>query len=341
MSRDRTATPRPHPMRLAVGLVALSWSPLGPSAAQAADHPAAREAIVCLTPGAPKLFEPEAGWPAGTDASPAFTPDGRTVFFTHAVGPSRTIMVSHLAHNVWSKPEPAPFSGTWRDIEPAMAPDGSYLVFISNRPATPGGEILTGFFGGQPRPGAGGNIWRVNRVGAGWGDPIRLPDSVNSNSAIYSPAVTGDGSLYFNQPDPLTHKSRVYRAQATATGFQTPEPMSFSDGPGSAYDVAVAPDESFLVFSSGRAPATGDQSLVFVSFRRDGRWSTPVALQPLIEGIEARLSPDLTTLFISTETPSTTPEVTSSAPSASRIFRIPLHRISDNVFGDLPRTRRR
>ncbi len=209
-----------------------------------------------------------------------------------------------------------------------MAPDGSYLVFVSNRPAIPGGGALTGFFGGQSRPGAGGNIWRVNRIGAGWGDPVRLPDTVNGNSAIYSPAVTGDGSLYFNQPDPLTHKSRVYRAQATAEGFQAPEPMSFSAGPGSAYDVAVAPDESFLVFSSGRAPATGDQSLVFAAFRRDGHWTTPVPLQPLIEGIEARLSPDLKTLYISAGAPVGSPEAARGSTTESRIYRIPLRRFT-------------
>lgn len=72
----------------------------------------------------PKLFVPEADWPAGSDASPAFTPDGRTVFFTHVVGSAHTIIVSHLIEGRWSMPTVALFSGTWRDIEPAMAPDG-------------------------------------------------------------------------------------------------------------------------------------------------------------------------------------------------------------------------
>ena len=164
--------------------------------------------------GAPVLFAPETAWPAGSDASPAFTPDGKTVFFTHAVGAARTIMLSHFNGDAWSAPRAAPFSGSWRDIEPAMAPDGSYLVFISNRPVQAGGEALTGFWAGAPRPGAGGNIWRVNREGEGWGRPVRLPDIVNSHSAIYSPALARDGSIYFNQPDPVTRKSHIYRAQA-------------------------------------------------------------------------------------------------------------------------------
>jgi hypothetical protein len=44
-------------------------------------------------------------WPEGSYASPAFTPDGRTVFFTRSAGTSRTIMVSHLRNHAWTKPE--------------------------------------------------------------------------------------------------------------------------------------------------------------------------------------------------------------------------------------------
>lgn len=95
---------------------------------------------------------------------PAFSPDGKTVYFTHADGDKRTIMVSHRRHGVWSKPKAAAFPVQWRDIEPAMALDGSYLLFVSNRPSTDGGKVLDGFWGGQVHPGKGGNLWRVDRV---------------------------------------------------------------------------------------------------------------------------------------------------------------------------------
>jgi hypothetical protein len=198
-----------------------------------------------------------------------------------------------------------------------MAPDGSYLVFVSNRPATTGSAPLDGYFGGQVQPGKGGNIWRVDRRGDGWGEPVRLPDIINSNSAIYSPAVAGDGSIYFNQPDPVTKKSHVYRAQAKGGGYETPIALSISDGTHPGYDVAVAPDESFLVFSASRAPAPEGQSLVFMSFRRHGDWSEPQPLDPHLAGIEARLSPDLKTLYVETDD-------VSAAETHGRIFQVPL-----------------
>jgi Tol biopolymer transport system component len=296
------------------------------------------EATTGSSSDAPTLFAPEKEWPAGSDASPAFTPDGRTVFFTHAVGATRTIMVASLRNGAWSKPATAPFSGTWRDIEPAMAPDGSYLVFISNRPATPGGEPLTGFFGGAPRPGAGGNIWRVNREGRGWGEPVRLPTIVNSQSAIYSPAVARDGSLYLNHPDPVTKKTRLYRAQATVDGFLEPVPVSFTDGIASDFDAVVAPDESFIVFSSNRAPSQPNMPMIFIAYAKKGQWTEPQILQPPTSGLEARLSPDLKTLYFSTDAPSSSP-AKSTDPTTSRIFKRPLS--LEAKRSDQPRERNR
>ncbi|MBT2117099.1 PD40 domain-containing protein [Dyella sp. LX-66] len=269
------------------------------------------------TPAAPTLFQPEAAWPEGDDSAPAFTPDGRTVFFAHRHGAASSIMQATLRDGAWSAPQVAPFSGTWRDIEPAMAPDGSYLVFISNRSAQQGGAVLDGYFGGQVQPGRGGNIWRVDRKGDGWGEPVRLPDIVNASSAIYSPALARDGSIYFNQPDPVTRKSHIYRAQARPGGFDAPVALSISDGTHPGYDVAVAPDESFLVFSASRAPAAKDQSLLFASFKRHGQWSEPQALDPRLEGLEARLSPDLKTLYFQADAASAT-------ATHGRIFQVPL-----------------
>ncbi len=305
-------------------LLARAPAPAGDAAAAVTPpDPSIRAARAAL--GTPELFAPEAGWPAGSDASPAFTPDGRTVFFTHAVGASRAIMVSHLRDGAWSKPETASFSGTWRDIEPAMAPDGTYLVFVSNRPATPGGKPLDGFFGGAPRPGAGGNLWRVDRRGETWGEPIRLPEIVNGESAIYSPAVARDGSVYFNQPDPITRKSHIYRAQRTARGFLAPVALSISHGEVADFDAAVAPDESFVVFSSVRPPAPEGKPALFVTYAQGGAWSPPQALQPVTVGLEARFSPDLASLYFSAEVPAQSAGGPRSADAPSRIFRAPFH----------------
>lgn len=238
-----------------------------------------------------------APWSAANDASPVFTPDGNIVVFTRGEGLSRRILVSHRHAGSWSMPERASFSGAWMDMEPAMAPDGSYLVFVSNRPATPGGTPLDGYFGGKSRPGRGGNLWRVNRVGHHWSAPVRLPDIINASPATYSPAVSADGSVYFMRPDPQSRHFRLYVSHLVHDRFQAPRPLSFSDGTTSDVDPAIAPDQSFIVFSSNRKPALPDAGDLFVAFATPAGWSQPIHLGP--SGDEARLDPDLSTLYFS------------------------------------------
>lgn len=252
----------------------------------------------------PQLFSAQANWPAGTYASPAFTPDGRTMIITYGIAAQRRLMISRLQGEMWSTPAPAPFSSRWRDIEPVMSPDGDYLVFVSNRPTTETGQPLDGFYGGSARPGAGGNLWRVDRKGDRWGQPARLPDVVNANSSIFAPALTSNGDLFFMQPDPTSGRFRLYRSRFAKGTYMTPEPLSFSDGTFNDYDPAVSPDGSFIVFSSGRAPAPKDLGAAIFVAKADGEgWRAPVLVDPTLLGVEARLSPDGSTLYFTTDRP--------------------------------------
>ncbi|MFC5581422.1 TolB family protein [Rhodanobacter terrae] len=256
-----------------------------------------QDAPSATAPTASRQLQAEPAWGLGDDASPAFTPDGRTVVFARGKGPTRRIYLSHRQAGVWSTPQRAPFSDRWMDLEPVMAPDGSYLIFISNRPATAGGKALDGYFGGKPQPGRGGNLWRVNRAGNGWGTPMRLPDIVNSSPATYSPAVAADGSLYFMRPDPQSHHLRIYFSQFAGRQFQPPVrlPLPSNEGATADVDPAIAPDKSFIVFSSNREPAAANTNDLFMAFATPAGWGLPIHLGP--SGEEARLDPDLSTLY--------------------------------------------
>src|SRR5262245_10159682 len=92
----------------------------------------------------PSIFAPGIISSPLHDAAPAFTPDGKSVYFGRSNPSHSTILVSYLKHGQWSEPELAPFSGQWDDMEPAISPDGSFLVFVSNRPALGRGIPLDG-----------------------------------------------------------------------------------------------------------------------------------------------------------------------------------------------------
>lgn len=68
------------------------------------------------------------------NAAPAFAPSGKTFFVGEVPDNVNTIMVSNKQGRKWSPLTPAPFSGKYRDLEPAYATNGDYLIFASNRP---------------------------------------------------------------------------------------------------------------------------------------------------------------------------------------------------------------
>lgn len=240
---------------------------------------------------------------APVSAAPAFTPDGNAVYLFQSSGPSdTTIVFSQRMAGQWSAPERAPFCGPYRDLEPAFAPNGKYLIFASSRPAHPGGAAIDGHYNGQVFRGMGGNLWRVDFSKKRWGRPQRLADSVNSNTSVFSPAVTANGTLYFMRAE-NGGKFHIYRAPMRQGKFQTPVLASFSDADHGEYDPAVAADESYLIFSSGRAPAPPKTTDLFIVFRTAHGWGEPIDLRSALSedahGIEARLSPDGKTLYFS------------------------------------------
>ena len=253
-----------------------------------------------------EVFAPGVISGPANDAAATFSPDGRTVYFFRSNGMDYDIMLSRRdSAGYWPKPVIAPFSGHWRDLEPAMAPDGSYLIFASSRPITAGNEAIDGHWGGSLHAGRGGHLWRVDRQGSGWSQPTLLPDTVNRWDSTFSPAIASDGSLYFMAATGKQGHFQLYCAAFRNGAYQTPHLLPFSAGDWGGVDPAIAPDQSFIVFASNRPPTPANSSDVFIAFRdSDGRWSKPVDLRPFIgnaDGIdELRLGPDGHTLYFTT-----------------------------------------
>ena len=279
-------------LRYLAGLVLLAATTSPACLAQAADN-------------SPRLFAPGVISGPADDLSPAFTPDGKAVFFTRGNASGSMIMVSTLADGHWSAPTIAPFSGRWNDLETSMAPDGSFLVFASNRPATGSGPPIDGNWGGHSYPGRGGNLWRVDRTGSVWGEPKRLPETINATSSTWSPSVSSDGSIYFMKPDNAAGSFHLYRSQYRGGTYLSAVSIGVGSDTTNDVDPAVAPDESFLVYSSHNA-ARHDPNRLRIVFRTKDGWGAPVDLGDEVNeqgsNIEARLGPDHVTLYFSTNT---------------------------------------
>ena len=246
---------------------------------------------------APAIFEPGVISGPANDGAPAFSPDGRTLYFEHSNASWDAILESHLDGGHWSKPALVPFSGPSSDQQPTFSPDGRFLVYASSHVkaadtahGTPA-ELIT-------------HLWRVDKTVSGWSDPTELPAAVNITKRVFKPSLAANGNLYFMSDDGsggATPKWRLFRAAFVNGAYEAAQPLSFSDGTFPDVDAFIAPDESYIIFSSKGRHAPDDQVHLFIAWRQGAAWG-PV--NPLgYEGDnwdddgEAQASPDGKTLY--------------------------------------------
>jgi Tol biopolymer transport system component len=223
----------------------------------------------------------------GADCA-TFMPDGKTVFFHQQPWSIGMIMVSHEVGGHWSEPAVASFSGIWNDHDPALAPDGSYMVFPSNRPDAPGGA-----------PVHGGHLWRIDRTGKGWGMPARLPDTVNFGTYIFAPSIAANGDLYFQSRDNPSHQFHLYRSAWRDGQYRKSVQLDLMPDGMHELDPAIAPDGAFIVFDAGKDGSDQSDHL-YIAFRNGDGWGRAIDLGDAINAYQpwgAHLGPDGTTLY--------------------------------------------
>jgi hypothetical protein len=205
-----------------------------------------------------------------SDDTLAFTPDGNSVFFDRSTDTTKFVMVSRRMKGRWSAPEVASFSGHWFDQNPVVSPDGSYLIFDSDRPTSSTGQPLVQTFFGKQNPGS--NLWKALRTGNHWGKPVWLGPVINDSPFIDSPSIVRDGSVYFLRLD--QGAVHIFRSQFTAGQYLPAQRVAIGDPAVTTHDPAVAPDESFIVFDYGKVK--NGLGRLCIAFRDGDHWSKPL-----------------------------------------------------------------
>jgi hypothetical protein len=216
--------------------------------------------------------------PAITDASyttgAAFTPDGKSVYYAKSQPgyTGLTIFTSHLMGDTWSEPEVAPFSGTFRDTDPAMSPDGDSVVFASARP--PGDGLFTY------------KLWIAYLRGPKAGTTELLPATIDATGSVTHASFARDGTLYFSKT--LDGLTRIYYSPRQTDTFGESQAIAFPDDTPTVRDgdAAIAPDQQYLIFASNR-PALKSTNALYISFHRQAMWCAPIPLDaPINSGLE-------------------------------------------------------
>jgi hypothetical protein len=237
----------------------------------------------------PELFGAGIFSTAHDDAHPTFTLDGKTAYFLRNSPDFRhwTMLSTTFRDGRWDKPEVVPFGGQYNDADVFFTRDDKAMYIISNRPVNGRAHSDT-------------DIWVRRRDGANWGEFSHV-DALASDGDEYFPTLTDRGTIYFGSERPGGKgKCDLWRAQPKGDTFGAPENLAALNTAGDDIEAYVAPDESYLIFSSNGRPDTRGAYDLYVTWQCNGAWSEPRNLDMLnTAGWEfgARVAPDGRTLF--------------------------------------------
>jgi Tol biopolymer transport system component len=247
-------------------------------------------------PPTPQIFAPGVISGPASDGAPTFAPDGRTLFFERTNNAWAAIVMSRRVGGRWSAPALAPFSGPYSDQQPALSPDGRYVVFESRRPdpTSP-----------PDKPRMTAHLYRADLNAGRWSEPQALPETVNFARRVFKPSIARNGDLYFmaDTGPGGPPQWRLFVSRYAGGRYGKAEPLAFSDGRYGDVDPYIAPDQSFLIFSSkDRPPFDDGHEHLFIVTRQGDAWSPPRAMryagdEPGADDGEAQVSPDGRTLY--------------------------------------------
>jgi hypothetical protein len=239
------------------------------------------------TPGAtPAVFAPGIVSTEAHEFSCSFTPDGNEFYFTRRDASSKTplIMVTKLVDGTWTRPEVVSFIENTQSFEPRVTVDGKRLYFTY-------GKILPG------QQGPPMNVFYVEREGVNWGVPHNMGAPFNPMKAMYV-STTRDGTIYTTDISGGPGSECIAIAKPANGEYEKLEKLGPPINVGARdMDPFVAPDESYLLFTS-RRPVESTKSCLFVSFKNeDGTWSDPLAIALPLEAGLPLVTPDGEFLF--------------------------------------------
>ena len=218
------------------------------------------------------------------DSHPAFTPDGKTLYFLRSTPTFSlwTIVFSQFANGRWTAPEVAPFSGQYSDADPFITSDGSRLYFISNRPVP-----------GKAKPDL--DIWMVEKTNNGWSEPKNPGAPINSPGNEWYPTIAANGTIYFGS-DREGGKGRtdIYRSRLVDGKYTEAENLGdVINTQFNEFEALIAPDERFLILMGGGRPEARGGFDLYISYNRNGAWTKPVNLGDKINSSGNEYSPTI------------------------------------------------
>ncbi|MGD8780443.1 MAG: SBBP repeat-containing protein [Ignavibacteria bacterium] len=196
-----------------------------------------------------------------------FSPDGKEVFFYTPAG----LYNMKCENDVWSEQIIAPLTtNITAPGAPSFSYDGNRLYF----------DVWTSDYSDC-------NIWAVDRTENGWGEAYQLPSPANTSSInqSYSPTADGNAYVFSTRPDGFGDYDIWYLKALSGQSFQAENLGSTINTSAWETDPCIAPDGSYLIFSSNRPGGYGSQDLYISFINEENEWPEPVNMEISEAGI--------------------------------------------------------
>jgi len=216
----------------------------------------------------------------------AFSPDGREFYFNARYKGNWAIFMTKEVDRQWTRPKPMPFTSDYTDRDFTMAPGGKTILFGSNRPKSGGAGKSESL-----------NIFVTERIpSGGWSDPRNIGDPVNTTRNENYPSMARTGNLYFfTQKEDGLGGCDIYVSKYVDGRYQPPRNLGAAiNSEQHDWDAIIAPDESFIIFSSKDRPDSIGAQDLYISFKKvDGGWTAAKNMGPAVNSFHDEICPSL------------------------------------------------
>ena len=228
----------------------------------------------------PKIFAPGfISKPDRYELMTAYSPDAREFCFTVTNEHWSHFEIWHTLFDgkKWTEPQQMLFSTSMQCFGPAFSADNTRLFFSSanwvTHPAT---------------------IWYSSRLQGSWSDPMKSDSIVNAGTDQWQCSIATDGSLVFaSKRDGGKGDYDLYLSEPVNNHYHKVSNLFELNSSKDEYSAFIAPDKSYIIFSSQQVGGYGWDDL-YISFRKANGWANPINLGPDINTVHAEFSPQVT-----------------------------------------------
>ena len=230
----------------------------------------------------PVIFAPGVISTGLSELNSIFSPDGSEFYFCVRNSFAEAVFFYKSIDNVWIGPHRLPFTDQYGEIDISISPDGTKMFFCSKR-IVPGND--------QPKNDH--DIWMSNKTGNERETPIHLT-AVNSEFQDFYPVTSNNGTLFFNSQREGIGTNNIYMSKFIDGQYTEAVKLGPAiNTENREFDPFIAPDESFIIFASGRPGGFGNDDL-YISYKDENdSWTESINMGEQINSSRHEFSPVL------------------------------------------------